>query len=223
MGEVWLFALTASLNPTLLTATTVMLLLPSPKRLMLGYWLGAMVTSITLGLVIVFALQGSNAVDTTKRTVSPASDIALGAILLLVAFVLATGRDRPLAERRARRKQGKGPPKWQRTLSRGSARTTFAIGALLTLPGASYLAGLAKLGKLDYGTVETVLVVVGFNLVMLILLEAPLLAFTFAPERATETIDRAKGWAAAHARRYVTWGLALAGGALVIKGLVGLL
>jgi hypothetical protein len=28
------------LNPTLLTATTVMLLLPNPKRLMLGYLLG---------------------------------------------------------------------------------------------------------------------------------------------------------------------------------------
>ena len=57
MGQVILLSLTASLNPTLIAATTVMLLLPSPSKLMLGYLLGAYVTSITLGLVIVFSLS----------------------------------------------------------------------------------------------------------------------------------------------------------------------
>ena len=80
MGAVVGLAFTAALNPTLLTATTVMLLLPNASRLMLGYWLGAMVTSITLGLVIVFALEGSGAESTTKNTLSPAADLALGAI-----------------------------------------------------------------------------------------------------------------------------------------------
>ena len=61
MGEVLLLSLTASLNPTLVGATTVMLLLPSPTKLMLGYLLGAMMTSITLGLVIVFTLSDSGA------------------------------------------------------------------------------------------------------------------------------------------------------------------
>jgi hypothetical protein len=54
VGQVLLFALGAALNPTLVAASTVMMLLPSPKRLMLGYLLGALMTSITLGLVIVF-------------------------------------------------------------------------------------------------------------------------------------------------------------------------
>src|SRR5436190_14608333 len=99
-----------------------MLLLPRPSRLMLGYWLGAMMTSITLGLVIVFALGGSGTVSTTKNTLSPVADLALGAIALSVAAVLATGRDHRLAERRARRKHGKEPPRWQRTLSKGTAR-----------------------------------------------------------------------------------------------------
>src|SRR5207247_2104194 len=54
MNHVFLFSLTAMLNPTLLAATTVLLLLPNPKKLMLGYLLGAMLMSITLGLVIVF-------------------------------------------------------------------------------------------------------------------------------------------------------------------------
>ena len=56
MSQVILLSLTASLNPTLVAATTVMLLLPSPTKLMLGYLLGAYMTSITLGLVIVFSV-----------------------------------------------------------------------------------------------------------------------------------------------------------------------
>ena len=38
--DVFLLSLVAMFNPTLLAATTVMLLMPNPKRLMLGYLLG---------------------------------------------------------------------------------------------------------------------------------------------------------------------------------------
>src|SRR4051794_25533479 len=51
-----IFAFTAALNPTLFTATMVMLFAPEPRRLMSGYLVGAYTVSITLGLVIVFAL-----------------------------------------------------------------------------------------------------------------------------------------------------------------------
>src|SRR6202012_4849722 len=94
MGDVFLLSLLAALNPVLVGASTVMLLLPNPKRLMLGYLLGALMTSITLGLVIVHALRGSSVVSTTQNTVSPGVDLALGAILLVAAVVLGTGRDK---------------------------------------------------------------------------------------------------------------------------------
>src|SRR2546430_9811858 len=145
MGEVILLSLTASLNPTLVGATTVMLLLPSPAKLMVGYLLGALMTSVTLGLVIVFSLSNSSATNTTQNTISPAVDVALGGLALLAAWVVWTGRhERRAARRRAAReaKPDKGPPRWQRALSEGSARTTFLVGAFVTLPGGSYLAGL---------------------------------------------------------------------------------
>src|SRR5664279_5436043 len=122
MARVFLLSLTAALNPILVGASTVMLLLPNPRKLMLGYLLGALMTSITLGLVIVFALKGSSTVSTTQNTVSPAVDLALGAILLVAAFVLASGRDKRIAERRQARKgpqEDKGPPRWQQALSKG--------------------------------------------------------------------------------------------------------
>jgi hypothetical protein len=53
--DIFLLSLVAIFNPTLLAAVTIMMLIPNPKRLMLGYLLGAYTTSITCGCVIVFA------------------------------------------------------------------------------------------------------------------------------------------------------------------------
>src|SRR3954454_12874093 len=108
LGVVVGLALLAMLNPSLVAATTVMLLVPRPKSLMLSYLLGACTTAMTVGLVIVFTLQGSSFASTAKRTVSPAEQIAVGAILLLVAFILQAKRDVPRVsggggERRPRR------------------------------------------------------------------------------------------------------------------------
>jgi hypothetical protein len=225
MGQIFLLSLAAALNPVLVGASTVMLLLPNPKRLMLGYLLGALMTSITLGLVIVYLLKGSSSVSTTQNTINPAVDLALGAILLVAAAVLGTGRDKQIAERRRARKgptEEKGPPRWQQALSKGSARTTFAVGALLTLPGGSYLAGLNHIEKQKLSTTATVLTVIGFNLVMLILLELPLLGYTFAPDWTPGAVERAKAWAGRNGHKAAVIALTVLGGALVIKGIAEL-
>jgi Sap, sulfolipid-1-addressing protein len=225
MGQVVLLSLTASLNPTLVGATTVMLLLGHPSKLMLGYLLGAYMTSITLGLVIVFSLSNSSTTNTTENTISPAVDIGLGAVALAVAFVLYTGRHERLRQRRQERKAAKpdkGPPRWQRELSKGSARTTFLIGALLTIPGASYLAGLHDIHNLKYSTTLTVLIVIGFNLVMLWLLEVPLACFVIAPDWTPRAVDRAKAWVSRHSHVFAVRGFAALGALLIIKGIIGL-
>jgi hypothetical protein len=225
VGKVFFFSLTAAFNPTLLAATTVMLLLPKPKRLLLGYLLGAFLTSVTLGLVIVFSLQDSGAVSTTQNTLSPAADFTLGGILLLLAIVLQRGGDERLRERRRRKQAGKPQkePRWRQFLSKGSARDTFIVGALLTLPGGSYLAGLDAIGKQDLNTVETVLTVLGFNLVMLALLELPLIGYTFAPDWTPRAVERFKDWVGRRGRRVAIVGSAAVGAALVVRGLIEVL
>src|SRR4051794_26036652 len=111
MSEVFLLALLASLNPTLLGATTLMLLLDRPARLMLGYLFGALLTSMTVGLVIVFSFSSSGAAQTTQRTVNPALDIVLGALALLLAWGIRTDRMGRVAERRREARKDKGPPR----------------------------------------------------------------------------------------------------------------
>jgi hypothetical protein len=226
MSRVFFFSLTAMLNPTLLAATTLMLLLPKPKKLMLGYLLGALLTSITLGLVIVFSLQDASAVNSAKRTVNPVVDLVVGALLLIVAFVLASGRQERVMDRRRSRKAAKEdntPPRWQRALSTGSPRITFAVGVVLTLPGASYLAALAAVSKLNYSTAPTVLLVLMVNVIMLALLELPLIGFFVAPEWTTATVQRVRDWFSRNALRTAVIGAAVIGSLLVTRGVVTLL
>jgi hypothetical protein len=229
LTSVFLLSLLAMFNPTLLAAVTVMLLLPNPKRLMLGYLLGAYTTSITLGLVIVFSLNESSSVETARNTLSPSEDIALGLLLLLVAFVLGTGRDARLQERRRRRKEakegsGEAKESWpERMLGRGSARVTFAVAVVLSFPGVSYLAALDHIAKLDPGTVPTVLLVVGFCLMQQLLLEAPLLGYAVAPEWTQEAVARFRAWLGRNGRRAGAIGAAAVGVLLLVRGLVTLL
>ncbi len=221
MGRTFLLALLAALNPTLLGATTVMLLLSNPGRLMLGYLLGAMMTSVTLGVVIVFSLQDTSVVNDAQNTINPAVDIALGAVALVVARVLGPGRTHKA--RRPPPEKPKAPPRWQTKLSQSSPRGAFVVGALLTLPGASYLAGLRQIADLKYADAVTVLLVIAFNLVMLMLIELPLLGFAFAPDWTRRQVAAARGFAARHGRRAAAYALGVIGAALVIKGVIALI
>jgi hypothetical protein len=217
------FSLTAAVNPTLVAASTTMLLFPRAKQLMVGYLLGAYLTSITLGLVIVFVLGADGGlVQTGQHTLSPAFDVALGAIALIVAFVLHTDRHERIAAKRRDRRAAKGEPRWQQALGKGSPRVSFAVGAALTLPGASYLAALHQIDVLDYGTGTAVLLVVLSNMIMLLLLELPLLGFFFAPEATQRVVARVKAWFSRNGRSAVIATLAALGCALIVKGLLGL-
>ncbi len=229
LTSIILLSLLAMFNPTLLAAVTVMMLMPNTKRLMFGYLLGAYVTSISLGLLIVFSLNDSSSTSTAKSTLSPSEDIVVGLLLLLVAFVLGTGRDAPIQNRRQRRKAAKEAngeakvPLPQRMLGRGSARATFAVGVVLTFPGVSYLTALNHMAKLDAGTVPTVFLVVGFCLAQMMLLELPLLGYAFAPEWTEDAVHRFRAWLGRSGRKAGIIGAGVLGVLLVIRGLVTLL
>jgi hypothetical protein len=197
LASIFFLSLLAMFTPTLLAAVTVMMLMPNPKRLMLGYLLGAYTTSISLGL--------------------------------LIAFVLGTDRDARVRERRQHRKEAKeeaGPNKEslpERLLGRGSPRITFVVGVLLTFPGVSYLTALDRMAKLDAGTAETVALVVGFCLIQQLLLELPLIGYTFAPDWTKDAVERFRAWLKRNGRRGGIIFATAIGTLLVIRGLITLL
>lgn len=228
LGSIFLLSLLAMFTPTLLAAVTVMMLLPNPKRLMLGYLLGAYTTSISLGLLIVFSLHGSESVSTAKHTLGPAEDIVVGLLALVIAFVLGSDRDAPLRERRRRRqeaKEAKGPKKEsmpERLLGRGSPRITFVVGVLLTFPGVSYLTALDRMARLDASVPETALLVIAFCLIQQMLLELPLIGYTFAPDWTKDAVERFRAWLGRNGRRGGIILAAVIGALLVLRGVITL-
>jgi hypothetical protein len=221
--RILVFALLSALNPTLLAAVTIMLLLPNPKRLMLGYLFGAYLTSITIGLLVVFELHGAASVGTTKRTLSPIEDLVIGALLITAGIVLKGQRMESRRERKQARKEAEGPKKKslpERLLGRGDPRITFFVGVLLSFPGASYLAALTTTSKLDAADPWLVLIVVGVCLLQQALLELPIIAYALWPEPAKRAIARFREWLTRNGRR-VAANLAISLGVLLlIRGVI---
>jgi hypothetical protein len=228
LASIFFLSLLAMFTPTLLAAVTVMMLLPNPRKLMLGYLLGAYTTSITAGLLIVFSLHGS-ASESTAHTMGPIEDIVVGLVALLVAYVLGSGRDARLQERRRRRREAKETAEEkkesfpERMLGRGSARVTFVVGVLLTFPGVSYLTALDRMAKLDASSAELVLLVVAFCVVQQLLLEVPLLGYTFAPDWTKDAVARFRAWLGRNGRRAGVILAATIGALLVLRGVITLL
>jgi len=230
LGTIFLLSLLAMFNPTLLAAVTLMLLTENPKRLMLGYLLGAYTASITIGLAIVFALHDSGAVSPSKRTIGPVEDLVIGALLLLVAYVLATDRARALRERRERRKlakqakngKEKKEPLPMRLLGRGSPRIAFVVGLLLSFPGVSYLTGLSHIDKLGAGVAPTVPLVGAFCLVQPPVVEVPLVGYILKPESTQGAVDGFRDWLARNGRRAGVYVAVVLGALLIIRGIAGL-
>ena len=140
MDGAFVYRLTAAFNPSLLLGDRGHAVpLDHPKQLLLGHLAGALLTSIALGLVIVYRRSTSSA-STAQHKLSPGLDLTSEGSCWY-GLVIRPGRR---LNRRTgwpngatdgrRRRRARGRPRWQQTLSKGSARTTFVVGALLYPP-----------------------------------------------------------------------------------------
>jgi Sap-like sulfolipid-1-addressing protein len=160
-------------------------------------------------------------------------DIVVGLLAVVIAFVLDTGRDQPVQERRRAKKDAKLKAKQEagkpteslplRLLGKGDPRVTFVVGAVLSFPGVSYLTALDKIHHLNPGNVATVLLVIGFCLMQQILLEVPLLGYVFAPDRTQDTITGFREWVGRKGRPAAVIGAAVIGVILIARGVITLL
>jgi hypothetical protein len=199
---------------------------------MAGYLLGAYTTSITSGLLIVYALNHSKVTSTAKHKISPGEDIAVGLLCLAIAYVLQRGLDRPLQERRrakketklkARREAGKPTESLSlRLLGKGDPRVTFVVGAVLSFPGASFISAMNHIHKLHPGKAASVLLIVYFCFMQQILLELPLLGFIFAPDSTQNRVNRFRDWMGRKGRTVAVIVATALGALIILKGMLSL-
>jgi hypothetical protein len=222
MTDVFLMAVVASLDAGLLAAAVVLLSRPRPAQQLLAYLVGGMGLSIAIGLVVVLALHGSSILKGPSASTSAIIEVAAAGLLLVVAALVASGRT---AEWHARR-QDRHPPRHpvrqslhDRALGNDSVWIAWAAGALYSVPGAYYIAGLALLAKLDEPPATDVLAVIAFNLVMFALIELPLLGFVVAPNRTRSATERFNAWMTRHKRKLIVAVAGIGGAYLLVDGL----
>jgi Sap, sulfolipid-1-addressing protein len=207
MGDIFLLSLAAAVYPALLAAAVVLLALPQPRGLLLGYLIGGMTVSITAGLLILPAFQDSDPVLGSKSTVSPGAYIFAGVLLLAVAWLLGTRRGREVTARRRRprpEKPQRDKPSWtSRVLSQGSTYVALGVGAVMNLPGPWYLLALRDIADGSYSRPEQIGLIVLFNVVMFTLIEVPLVGYLLQPDQTATRVAAFNDWLGRNARNIV--------------------
>ncbi|HEX8856604.1 MAG TPA: GAP family protein [Thermoleophilaceae bacterium] len=226
--QLLVLALDAALYPTLLAAVVVLLSQPRRRPLLTAYLAGGLTISIGLGLGIVAALKDSKAVDSSHSGLSWVMDLAVGGLAMLLAVALATRADVRFRERRRSTRpakpvdadEEKKEPLSQRVLARGSVPTVLIAALALNLPGAAYLVALKDIAAAHHPTSVDIALVVGFNLIMFLLAEIPLLGLIFAPEQTVARVKRVNAWFLANSRTIAVVLSAVLGAFLITRGIV---
>ena len=97
------------------------------------------------------------------------------------------------------------------------------LGRFLALARSLRMAALVEvhdLDELNYATVPTILVILGFNVMLLILLEIPLIGYVLAPERTVVAVQNFRAWLSRNGLKagiYVAAGLGLL---LIARGVI---
>ena len=91
------------------------------------------------------------------------------------------------------------------------------------LPGLLYLAALAAIANANVSFPHGLALIVLFNIVMLAPIELPLLGAIVAPEATERIVGRANSFVKAHTREGLVGLSLLAGGYLIVSGIVELL
>lgn len=221
MGQVFAIAVVSALDAGLLTAAVVLLGRPQPARQLGAYLIGGMGLSIVFGLTIVLALHGSDVLHEISRSTKGIVEVGSGTLLLFVAISAWSGRTFRWHPRRRGKREAASPrrqPLHERALGNDSVWIAWTAGAVYSIPGAYYLAGMALLAKLNAPVSANVFAVVGFNVIQFALIELPLIGLLVAPDRTRALTERLNDWMTAHDRMVIVVLAGATGAYLLVSG-----
>jgi hypothetical protein len=227
-AEFFALAFLAALNPKLLALDLLLIENRRPRAMFLCVLLGGLTVALTIGLldVLVFHADAIKA----QKTVSAGVDLAIGLVLLAAGGLVATGR------LHGRRKlavptgggQPEKPPRekkdgWaQRVLAEPRLGLAMLVGAVVGIPGASYLTALHILVTSKSSTAAQVVAVVVFVLIDFALIIIPFAFLELRPEATKAALEHTQGWLLAHARQLMACIALILGAYLAVSGLIRL-
>jgi hypothetical protein len=225
-AEFFALAVFAALNPKLLALDLLLIENRRPRAMFLCLLLGGMAVALTVGLLDVLVFRA----DAIKHqgTVSAGVDLAVGLLLLAAGALLATGRlhGRRKAPVPAGGAQPGEPEKkdgWaQRVLAEPRLGLAMLVGAVIGIPGASYLTALHNLVTGKSSTATQVIAVAVFVLIDFLLIIIPFAFLELRPEPTKALLKHTQDWLLGHALRLMAAIALLLGAYLAVSGLVRL-
>jgi hypothetical protein len=212
--ELLLLAIAGAFYPTLLAVVIVFLGRPHPKQLLALFLAGAMLASISIGIAAVNLLDAADIGSSSRHTFSAWIYLTFGVVSLVVGAHFLRRPPKP-----KKPKEDKGPSMTQRVLTKDSLWLVFVLGIVLNMPGVWYVIGLKDIALADYGPAAEVALIVGFNLIMFMFIEIPLVGYLVAPVWTRQKVDAFNAWLHAHARHLGGWIGVVIGAYLIARGI----
>jgi hypothetical protein len=230
MGSIILLAFGACVFPTLLACVAIIISRPAPRALLLAFYAGGVLISVSTGIaVLVIFVNGDAVLGSTRSTPHPTTSIVAGVVALLGAWLMASARGSAMLTRwrgshvRHRKRNPRDGRSWaERTLGRASWKVAFFVGAIINLPGPFYLLALGDIARGNYSVVEEVALILLFNAIMFLLLEVPLVGYLVRPDATAGRVAAMSRWLNANGLRIMGWLVGLAGASLLVQGIAAL-
>jgi Sap, sulfolipid-1-addressing protein len=225
-AEFFALAFSAALNPKLLAIDLLLIENRRPRAMFLCLLAGGMTVALTIGLLDVLTFHAD--LLKAQGKASAGVDLALGLLLLAAGALLAAGR-LPGRRRAAVPAETGAPHKpekknsWaQRVLGEPRLGLAVLVGAIIGLPGASYLTALHHLIAGKYSTLTQVIAVVVFVVIEFLLIIIPFAFLELRPEATKAALKRAQGWLTGHALQLMVAIALLLGAYLTVSALIRL-
>jgi hypothetical protein len=222
-AEFFALAFLAGLNPKLLALDLLLIENRRPRAMFLWLLVGGLTVGVTIGLldVLVFHVDAIN----HQNSVSAGVDLALGLFLLTGGALVATGRLH--GRRKAPVPATGGQPekkgsRAQRLLAEPRLALAILVGAVIGIPGASYLTALHDLVAGKYSTATQVIGVFVFVLISFLLIIIPFAFLELRPETTKARLKRSQAWLGSHVKQFIAAVALLLGAYLTISALVRL-
>jgi hypothetical protein len=219
--EILVLAVAASFWPTLILIVVLALRLEHPIGVLVWFLAAGLLTTVSIGIAIVFALQDTSFVSGSHPPANPALELTAGLLSFLAAFaLLRSSRKAPPPAISA--ETAKASSRIERAVGRGGP-VVFAAGVVLNIvPGAAPLVGLKDIAQLDVGNAAKVAAIVGFYLIMFAFIEVPIVAYRFAPERTAAAMTGVNAWVGRNGRQVAAFVIGAVGVYLTVRGIVHL-
>lgn len=217
LGEYFLLAVASIFWPLLFAIVVVALRTARPIPVLTAFLVGGLATTITVGVVIVFTLEGSSFASGSRPPADPILSISAGVLALVAAYVARRHAHRP----RARKEEGKAARRTERMVA--SVRLAFLAGIVLNIaPGVFPFVALKNIAELSAPAPTKVLLVAVFYVIMFASVEIPIVGAAVAPARTTAVMQSFNDWLDDNGRRLAVWVIAVIGVYLVVRGLFAL-